>query len=75
MEDAVLEDANLVGEDVDVEDAVARRVRYAVEIAATRPCDDRGRRAKALKTPSNISLMVIDGAPAMLVTIIAPETH
>ena len=33
-ENAVVEDANLVGEDVDVEDAAARRVRHAVEIAA-----------------------------------------
>ena len=33
-ENAVLEDANLVGEDVDVEDAATRRVRHAVEIAA-----------------------------------------
>ena len=31
---AVLEDANLVGEDVDVEDAATCRVRHAVEIAA-----------------------------------------
>ena len=31
---AVLEDSDLVGEDVDVEDAAARRVRHAVEIAA-----------------------------------------
>ena len=31
---AVLEDANLIGEDVDVEDAAARRIRHAVEIAA-----------------------------------------
>src|SRR4249920_152422 len=34
-ENAVVEDANLVGEDVDVEDAATRRVRHAVEIAAT----------------------------------------
>ncbi len=33
-ERAVLEDADLVGEDVDVEDAAARRVGHAVEIAA-----------------------------------------
>ena len=33
-ERAVLEDADRVGEDVDVENAAARRVRHAVEIAA-----------------------------------------
>jgi hypothetical protein len=35
-ENAVLEDANLVGEEVDVEDAAARRVRYAVGICRRR---------------------------------------
>ena len=33
-ERAVLEDANRIGEDVDVEDPTSRRVRHAVEIAA-----------------------------------------
>ena len=32
-ETAVLEQADLVGEDVDIEDAAARRIRDAVEIA------------------------------------------